>query len=1330
MASKGKKPVADSFSSSQPGYISVAGESFFLNLPTDDTNTIESRLHDDSIKGDIAFQRLYLGDKSKEEDSKAPFTKQEQVDLRRIFRAIFGVGSGPTKKGISLPCSKKDLDLLLKSLEIRRKNLISQITTYDALASPDVHAKYMREHLIRLNKLIGEEIPTTLAPCKSTDVIDPNAPPRLPLDDKRMLRLLEIFAYLLAQGKDPLSEFQKTLPQPSDILPKMAVKNAPGLKEYEDAYTKANPHKVPEYTETLLKIKKILQGDVSTGDATVDKQIQQAFEAIEKALSITDTTGSYSDRADRVIKRIQTMGDEKKADIAELMKARTDLAKKQEEYDALALKEKECQDQLTKLKEEKAALEATAAKLTSDLAAINDKLKSSEAGLAAAQESIKKLEEALAAAVEAKAAAEKTLTAANEAKAAAEAALAAANEVKSAAEAALAAATATIAKLQEDLKAAEAAKLRAESELATVNSTIETLTDELKEAKAAEAAALARNSELQEQKNALQAQVDTLTSDIREKDVEITELTRQLNAKKAQLDALLEIVPELDPARLRELLDAEGLVETLNTQIKDLRTKLAACPNDEEFRRLQGLVEELQRRPTQDAYDTLQANVADLRRQFQEQKDKADNLQPFEDLVRQLEGLLKDELTIERFTELLRAKESIAGLQAKISELEGRPNITQADYETLEGQLRDARARIEELQGRGDISNEDLEELQDNFQKAVDELEDAQESLEQAQRGLEIARGVIERLKLQRAELEGQLKVANQKLAECEETKRKLTDTQLQLVAKQTEVGNLTRKIASLEERIKKASGDEATIRTLTDQKMIAEAALEKMRKDYTASQSEVTRLTKELAATVIELDARPTQKALDDMTAARNAAIGERDARPTQKALDDMTAARNAAIGERDARPTQKALDDMTAARNAAIANQETLKTRVAALEAQISTEGVYKTVYTRLKEILGIADGIDLPNESQVNELLKNVQGRITAASSGANKTHLCLLNVLYTLLRRLTSKQGITTDSGVHFTPEQVQKMFTSIGGKAATPINESVLLLFANVLKTLLQNGIPLRGELIVIPPSELPQFNTIYTEINRLLETAPYFTNDDKACASVFLNQFFTGEYDFTTLYLKSTGRVKLKDEGEDLGLVNFASFFLLILTSTQQILDTHRKIIEDAGCLIPSVDLKRATPPPVKPPASDEEVITEEKRCRPGPVKGTTFKRVAMPGPVLFDRLKATNPNELKRLFTYLEQIKDSDPPVGPLCKLSYDMLPSEFDTHQKLVNLYGKRPPWHVALLPYKKEMPRVDPASIKPAAGLPTQYGGGGGGTRKRKTVKKRQTKKMRKA
>jgi hypothetical protein len=339
--------------------------------------------------------------------------------------------------------------------------------------------------------------------------------------------------------------------------------------------------------------------------------------------------------------------------------------------------------------------------------------------------------------------------------------------------------------------------------------------------------------------------------------------------------------------------------------------------------------------------------------------------------------------------------------------------------------------------------------------------------------------------------------------------------------------------------------------------------------------------------------------------------------------------------------------------------------------------------------------------------------------------NTSHLCLLNILYTLLRRLTIKQGITTTSGLRYTPGQVSEMFNSIKTKSATPINDSILKVFSKVLKKLLETGIPITGEFDVFSEAELPEFAAIYSVMDHLLETAPFFKNENKAVASAFLNQFFTQEYDFTTIYLQSNGKIKRKPEGADLGLVNLGSLFLLVLTATQEILTKNTVAIEAAGCAIPTVDFTPGPPPGPAPSPVVPARLSEEDRCKPGLVGNTTFKRKQMPSLNDFNKDLANNEPYLKNLYTYLEQVRNSDPPVGPLCKRGVNSGASEEYIHQQLMYKFGKKPVWHVALAPYKHDSARVDPASIEPIAGVPTRYGG----TRKRKAVNKQKTKKIHK-
>ena len=276
-----KKIVKDSFTPAQPAYISIAGETFFLSLPGEESGdpTIIEQLSDDRLKGDLAFQLLYLGG-----PTETVFKADEKKKLRLIFRSVFGI-----KSKLRFPCEDADEKLMVRSLLYRRDQLIKEIIAYDDGDSQDAHARYMRDHLEALNKLIDEQIPTSTEKCVDTEPEDPNAPAKVGnLTEARMLRLLEIFAFLLAQGHDPLSGLKDDLPAPGEILPRMAKAGAPGLRDYEDLY-QTEMGASPNFGPTLRKLKKVLS--TNPGDDTVNFSDNEIKEFITNLSEIEELFG-------------------------------------------------------------------------------------------------------------------------------------------------------------------------------------------------------------------------------------------------------------------------------------------------------------------------------------------------------------------------------------------------------------------------------------------------------------------------------------------------------------------------------------------------------------------------------------------------------------------------------------------------------------------------------------------------------------------------------------------------------------------------------------------------------------------------------------------------------------------------------------------------------------------------------------------------------------------------------------------------------------------------------------------------------------------------------
>ncbi len=353
-----------------------------MNLPGDDQTDITSSLYDDSIKGDLAFQMLYLGGLPIEEGGKT-FTKQQQTDLRRIFRAVFGPRQRilPTasqvktlarmavgKKGqampskppvFQLPCDDKDRDLMIKALQIRRVKLIEQIQNYDKLKISDIHGRYMRDHLKKLSDLLDNQIieaKKTKRGCRYTGVIDPNASNPMPLSDERMHRLLEIFAFLLAQGKDPLRALSGRLPAPSTIIPLMANADAPDIYEYEESFGKERDGKTPDYTPTLIKLRKVLQEDEGLGRVVINEELKKTVEEAERELFPTDpnrSSGTFTERKQRILNYLKEKQQEINEATANKIKCDTTIAglrievdKSKAALDKCLAEKKTCEDKL------------------------------------------------------------------------------------------------------------------------------------------------------------------------------------------------------------------------------------------------------------------------------------------------------------------------------------------------------------------------------------------------------------------------------------------------------------------------------------------------------------------------------------------------------------------------------------------------------------------------------------------------------------------------------------------------------------------------------------------------------------------------------------------------------------------------------------------------------------------------------------------------------------------------------------------------------------------------------------------------------------------------
>jgi predicted nucleic acid-binding Zn-ribbon protein len=775
------KNIKDKFSSKQPGLINVAGEVFFLNLPDESQDDLVSNLFDDSVKGDLAFQYLFLGGLPKE-DGGPHFTKKEQTDLRRIFRAIFGprqrllptmsqvatVGRRVTgKTGIvmpskpavfALPCSKADRELMVKALQIRRTKLIEQIQAYDETAVNDIHARYMRDHLKKLNQLIDDEIPDALKSnknCRPTGIIDPNAPPPLPLSDERMNRLLEIFAYLLAQGKDPTRALRTRYPDPNQVITTMAQPDAPDIYEYEEEWTIENPGKTPEYTPTLMKIRKVLEGDEALSRAVLNDELKAAFENLESVVfgGRPDITGTYEQRKKRILDKITALENDAKEGVATKL--------------GLDKKIADLNKQVTDLKTSLAACEAELAKFKagSTPKADFDKLTTEktkiETELTAAKEELKKL-----------------------------------------------------AAVQKELEELKKAKGVIDTELGKVKAEFDALKKKCDEDVTAHTAAVKK---LEDTIAGLNARIDVLTREGKEKDDELT----KVKDDKIRLEA------EAGPLR-EQLAEARRLLTEAEARIAALTAAAAGMPTPDELAELrrrataaEGMptadeLAELRGRPTRDELAAVQANVGRLTTENGTLTAEVNRLRPLQARVAELEREKNSLLAA------MRTLATTVGLEGEVT-----PEALNTRLQALMNELREertARTNAETARATAEAAARTAREALNTTQRQLENERTAKETAEERVGELEreiqrltrqITAGTANEAAV--ATLTEQLRQARLDTVNAQENIRRLTDDLATATARAVTAENAlavaNERVEQLEQDVARVTND-ATIAT------------------------------------------------------------------------------------------------------------------------------------------------------------------------------------------------------------------------------------------------------------------------------------------------------------------------------------------------------------------------------------------------------------------------------------------------------------------------------------------------------------------------------------
>jgi hypothetical protein len=299
------------------GIVNIAGEVFVLNTNLKKFYDL-SGSYDQALKGDEAFDEFFLSvfDTMPSITYTDEQTKQKvQIDISNpdfkfkikqraisIYLKLFGYSMlPPHQPPVKIPCDPLDLQILLQSLQYRRDLLKDQITAYNEVSTSNMKARYLRDHMIFLNNIIENEIPQKVK-CEDIDALISGTKTTSfgNLNDANIKRLLSIFAYLIAQGRNPLEFFESKLPEPLQALTSIGLKSAPNLEQYLSQIARegknVNDYVSTSFTPTMRKMRDIIYGE----------DCENYLKLLEDSLNLPDLSNlSLKDRIDTLKSAIQ-----------------------------------------------------------------------------------------------------------------------------------------------------------------------------------------------------------------------------------------------------------------------------------------------------------------------------------------------------------------------------------------------------------------------------------------------------------------------------------------------------------------------------------------------------------------------------------------------------------------------------------------------------------------------------------------------------------------------------------------------------------------------------------------------------------------------------------------------------------------------------------------------------------------------------------------------------------------------------------------------------------------------------------------------------------------
>jgi DNA repair exonuclease SbcCD ATPase subunit len=199
----------------------------------------------------------------------------EATTVKKLFRKLFSSASTflPSPKQPSPPCSDKEKDLLVKTLQHRFGSLRNELIAERQSQSDSLRLRQILDHMERMKKYLDFVESTTSCQEVDEDIL---AESLGDLSEEQIQELLKQFVFFILQGQHPLEKFVGRDPNPKGFVARLDRNPISNFPEFMDEY-RSKKYPIPL---TIAKVLDATKLDIEALRAEMKKACDEKIKAI------------------------------------------------------------------------------------------------------------------------------------------------------------------------------------------------------------------------------------------------------------------------------------------------------------------------------------------------------------------------------------------------------------------------------------------------------------------------------------------------------------------------------------------------------------------------------------------------------------------------------------------------------------------------------------------------------------------------------------------------------------------------------------------------------------------------------------------------------------------------------------------------------------------------------------------------------------------------------------------------------------------------------------------------------------------------------------------